>query len=97
MTHVEDAKAALTSERAPVPRRLRVAEVLALVALAFVQLAARSRAGDLAAAGAQAALVGSLVMAITLGEVLLDTPVAIAVGFALGQLLRPPPGGVPDA
>ncbi|GAB3018475.1 hypothetical protein GCM10011376_00510 [Nocardioides flavus (ex Wang et al. 2016)] len=71
--------------------------VLALVALAFVQLAARSRAGDLAAAGAQAALIGSLVMAITLGEVLLDTPVAIAVGFALGQLLRPPPEGVPDA
>ncbi len=27
-------------------------------------------------------------MAITLGEVLLDTPMAVAVGFALGQALR---------
>lgn len=71
--------------------------VLGLMAFAFLRLSRRSRAGDLAAAGAQAALIGTAVMAITLGEVLLDTPMAIAVGFALGQALRPPPEGVADA
>lgn len=71
--------------------------VLGLMAFAFLRLSPHSRAGDLAAAGAQAALIGTAVMAITLGEVLLDTPMAIAVGFALGQALRPPPEGVADA
>jgi O-antigen ligase len=71
--------------------------VLGLMAFAFLRLSQRSRAGDLAAAGAQAALIGAAVMAITLGEVLLDTPTAIAVGFALGQALRPPPEGASDA
>jgi O-antigen ligase len=71
--------------------------VLGLVAFAFLRLSRHSRAGDLAAAGAQAALIGTAVMAITLGEVLLDTPMAIAVGFALGRALRPAPEAVPDA
>jgi hypothetical protein len=71
--------------------------VLGLMAFAFLRLSQHSRAGDLAAAGAQAALIGAAVMAITLGEVLLDTPTAIAVGFALGHALRPPPEGVADA
>jgi hypothetical protein len=74
--------------------------VLGLMAFAFLRLSRHSRAGDLAAAGAQAALIGTAVMAITLGEVLLDTPMAIAVGFALGQALRPAPEAaeaVPDA
>jgi hypothetical protein len=71
--------------------------VLGLMAFAFLRLSRHSGAGDLAAAGAQAALIGTAVMAITLGEVLLDTPMAIAVGFALGQALHPPPDGAPDA
>jgi hypothetical protein len=71
--------------------------VLGLMAFAFLRLSRHSRAGDLAAAGAQAALIGTAVMAITLGEVLLDTPMAIAVGFALGRALRPAPEAVPDA
>jgi hypothetical protein len=71
--------------------------VLGLMTLAFLRLSRRSRAGDLAAAGAQAAVIGTAVMAITLGEVLLDTPMAIAVGFALGRTLHPAPDGVPDA
>lgn len=62
--------------------------VLGLLAFAFLSLAGRSRRGDWAAAGAQAAIIGVAVMGITLGEVLLDTPMAIAVGFALGQLNR---------
>jgi O-antigen ligase len=71
--------------------------VLGLMAFAFLRLSRHSRAGDLAAAGAQAALIGTAVMAITLGEVLLDTPMAIAVGFALGRALHPAPEAVPDA
>ncbi|TGN63755.1 hypothetical protein EXE59_07155 [Nocardioides eburneiflavus] len=71
--------------------------VLGLMAFAFLRLSRHSRAGDLSAAGAQAALIGTAVMAITLGEVLLDTPMAIAVGFALGRALHPAPEAVPDA
>jgi len=71
--------------------------VLGLIVFAFLRLSQRARAGDLAAAGAQAALICTAVMAITLGEVLLDTPMAIAVGFALGQALHPPPEGAGDA
>ncbi len=62
--------------------------VLGLMAFAFLNLAKRSRAGDLLAAGAQASLIGVAVMAITLGEVLLDTPMAVAVAFALGHALK---------
>ena len=64
--------------------------VLGLLAFAFLRLSAQSRRGDLVAAGAQAAILGVAVMAVTLGEVLLDTPMAIAVGFALGRALQPP-------
>lgn len=62
--------------------------VLALMAFAFVNLAKNSRAGDLVAASAQASLIGVGVMAITLGEVLLDTPMAVAVALALGYALK---------
>ena len=65
--------------------------VLALLAFAFLRLSARARRGDLVAAGAQAAIIAVAAMAITLGEVLLDTPMAIAVGFALGHALLPEP------
>ncbi|MCW2738235.1 O-antigen ligase family protein [Nocardioides sp.] len=70
--------------------------VLALIAFAFLRLAKRSRAGDMAAAGAQASLIGVAVMAITLGEVLLDTPMAVAVALALGRALHPEPESTPD-
>jgi hypothetical protein len=66
--------------------------VLGLMAYAFVRLAKQSRAGDLVAAGAQAALIGVAVMALTLGEVLLDLPMAVAVALALGRTLHAPSG-----
>jgi O-antigen ligase len=80
---------------------IALAIVLALLVLAFLRLSDRSRAGDLVAAGAQGAIIGIGVMAITLGEVLLDTPMAIAVGLALGHALTPfpretSPQGPPD-
>lgn len=62
--------------------------VLGLLAFSFLRLSAQSRRGDLVAAGAQAAILGVAVMAVTLGEVLLDTPMAIAVGFAVGRALH---------
>ncbi|SEB68077.1 O-antigen ligase [Nocardioides exalbidus] len=62
--------------------------VLGLMAFAFLRLSRQSRRGDLYAAGAQAAIIAVAVMGITLGEVLLDTPMAIAVGFALAQATR---------
>ena len=65
--------------------------VLGLLVLTFVRLSGRSRAGDVVAASAQGAIIGIGVMAVTLGEVLLDTPMAVAVALALGHLLRPPP------
>ncbi|KQV77757.1 hypothetical protein ASC64_02725 [Nocardioides sp. Root122] len=70
--------------------------VLALVAYSFLRLSRRARSGDLAAAGAQAALIGVAVMAVTLGEVLLDTPMAVAVAMALGHALRDESPGAPD-
>ncbi len=72
--------------------------VLALLTYAFLRLWRQSRAGDLSAAGAQAALLALAAMAVTLGEVLLDTPMAVAVGFALGHALRSEsePEGLPD-
>lgn len=71
--------------------------VLALIVFAFVRLSDRSRAGDLVAAGAQGAIIGVGVMAITLGEVLLDTPMAVAVALALGHALQSPAEVPPDA
>ena len=62
--------------------------VLALLTYAFLRLWRQSRAGDLSAAGAQAAILALAAMAVTLGEVLLDTPMGVAVGFALGHALR---------
>ncbi|MFC7361116.1 O-antigen ligase family protein [Nocardioides astragali] len=70
--------------------------VLGLMVFAFVQLTPLARKGDLRAAGAQAAIVGVAVMAITLGEALLDTPMAVAVAMALGQRLMAVPEGPPD-
>ncbi|WP_210649301.1 O-antigen ligase family protein [Nocardioides sp. SYSU D00065] len=71
--------------------------VLGLLVVAFLRLSRQARAGDLAAAGAQAAIIAVAVMAVTLGEVLLDTPMAIATGFALGQALRAGDRRPPDA
>jgi len=70
--------------------------VIALMAFAFTRLMDRARAGDLVAAGAQGALIGVAVMAITLGEVFLDTPTAVAVALALGQALRAEPEAPAD-
>jgi hypothetical protein len=61
---------------------------LGVMAFAFLWLSKRARAGDLVAAAAQAAILATAVMAITLGEVLLDTPMGVAVGLALGHALR---------
>lgn len=65
--------------------------ILGIMTYAFLRLSKQTRAGDLQAAAAQAAIVGAAVMAITLGEVLLDTPVSVAVAMALGHALRPGP------
>lgn len=70
--------------------------VMALLVLSFILLSRQARRGDLAAAGVQAAVIAIAVMGTTLGEVLLDTPVAIVVGFALGQALRGHPEEPPD-
>ena len=70
--------------------------VLALLVFAFFRLSERAHRGDVQAGAAQAAIIGVVVMALTLGEVLLDTPVAIAVGFALAVGLKPEPDGPPD-
>jgi len=70
--------------------------VLALMAVAFLRLSRQARQGDLKAGGVQAAILAVAVMGTTLGEVLLDTPMAIAVGFALGQALVRTEEGAPD-
>ena len=70
--------------------------ILAILAYSFGILATRSHAGDLRAAAVQAAVIGTAVMAVTLGEVLLDTPVAIVVAFALGHALTPATESPPD-
>lgn len=62
--------------------------VLGLLTVSFLLLSKQARAGDLTAAGVQAAVIAVAVMGTTLGEVLLDLPMAIAVGFALGQRLH---------
>ncbi|HXH77219.1 O-antigen ligase family protein [Nocardioides sp.] len=59
--------------------------VLALVATAFLALSSRTRTGDVPAIAAQAALIAILTMGVTLGEVLLELPTALAVGFALAR------------
>lgn len=70
--------------------------VLGLMVFAFLQLTGLSKRGDTVAAGAQAALIGVAVMAITLGEVLLDIPMAVAVAMALGHALRTEPEPAAD-
>jgi O-antigen ligase len=71
--------------------------ILGLLLFTFMRLFRQAHGGDVTAAAAQAALVATAVMAITLGEVLLDTPTAVAVGLALGysrQVARSePPDG----
>lgn len=59
--------------------------VLFLLGFAFLQLAPYCRLGDVRAIAATAALISVPVMGVTLGEVLLDTPAAIALMFALGR------------
>jgi hypothetical protein len=70
--------------------------VLALLVLAFLRVTRQARGGDLVAASAQAAIIGTAVMAVTLGEVLLDIPMAVAVALALGHALRSGEEGRPD-
>ena len=70
--------------------------VLALMAYAFIKLAQQSYGGDLKASAVQAALISTAVMAVTLGEVLLDTPIGVVVGIALGQALHAKPESPPD-
>lgn len=66
--------------------------VLALMTVAFVSLSTKARARDLRAVAAQAALLGTLAMSVTLGEVLLELPTAVAIGFALAHAnARTPP------
>lgn len=57
--------------------------ILGLMAYCFVQLAGAARAGDRRAIGSQAALIALLAMSVTLGEVFLELPTAIALGFCL--------------
>lgn len=73
-----------------------LALVVGLLLVAFLRLSPQSRSGDIEAAAAQAALLATAVMAITLGEVLLDTPMAIAVGMALAQSRWPVSAEPPD-
>jgi hypothetical protein len=70
--------------------------VLGLMVFAFLRLSKAARGGDLRAAAAQAAILATAAMALTLGEVLLDTPMAVAVAMALGHALHPPTGDPPD-
>ena len=70
--------------------------VLGLMAFAFLRLSHQSRSGDLRAAAAQAAILAAAAMAITLGEVLLDIPVAVAVALAVGHQIQSPDDGPPD-
>ena len=70
--------------------------ILLLLAYCFVVLSHQSQQGDLKAASCQAAIIATAVMAITLGEVLLDTPVSVVVAFALGHALRAPSEEPPD-
>ncbi len=76
--------------------------VLFLLGFAFLRLAPYCRLGDVRALAATAALISVPVMAVTLGEVLLDTPAAVAIAFALGRaaelrlMLDEPPEVTPD-
>ncbi len=70
--------------------------VLGLLVFTFLHLTKQARRGDIVAAGAQAAIIGVAVMAITLGEVFLDTPMAVVVAMALGHALHAEPEGPPD-
>ena len=69
--------------------------VLALMAVAFAALAPKARMGDVPAVAAQAALIATLAMGVTLGEVLLELPTALAIGFALARASKLP--SAPDA
>ena len=68
-----------------------LALILLLLAYCFLVVSHQSRQGDLMAAACQAAIIGTAAMAITLGEVLLDTPVSVVVAFVLGHALRTAP------
>lgn len=57
--------------------------VLAVLAVGFLAASVPAKRGDVPAMAAQAALIGVVVMSVTLGEVLLELPTAIAIGFAL--------------
>ncbi len=62
---------------------LLLAIVLGLIAYSFVKLSAGSRAGDFQSIACQASLIALLTISVTLGEVFLELPTAIVLGFAL--------------
>lgn len=70
--------------------------ILGLMLVVFLRLSKQARAGDLKAAAAQAGILASAAMAITLGEVLLDTPLFLAIALALGQAIPATPAEEPD-
>jgi len=70
--------------------------VLALLSFTFLRLSGLARGHDLTAAGAQGAIIATGVMALTLGEVLLDTPTWVAIALALGHALNTEREGLPD-
>ena len=70
--------------------------VLALLSFTFLRLSGPARGHDLTAAGAQGAIIATGVMALTLGEVLLDTPTWVAIALALGHALNTEREGLPD-
>lgn len=62
--------------------------VVALLAGAFLLLSRAARDGDRQAIWAQVGIIGVLVCAVNLGEVLLDLPTAVVLGFAVSTALR---------
>ncbi len=65
--------------------------VLALMAYCFIKLVPAARRGDARAIGSQASFIAMLAMAVTLGEVFLELPAALALGFALRTITTTAP------
>jgi hypothetical protein len=73
--------------------------VLGLLAACFILLSDGAKHGRPECAWTQAGIIGVLVMAVSLGEVLLDLPTAAVMGFAVATVLnprRPPAHEPPD-
>lgn len=70
--------------------------IVSLVALCFLLLGGGHGGDNWRRGWAQCALLSPLVMSLTLGEVLLDLPTAIGVGYAMNLYLRPEAPMVPS-